>query len=144
VTSESDIPEETFMSRRYYICDLIGTGSDVDPVRPAVDDLGVNYAIVRAPDPAARWCLVVVATTNHARVAAARGVDALPDVSLDVQANSIDKSKFDSAKAALARRGATVPATAPGDGFRVFLRGIGRQLEPTFDEANFDVADVGG
>lgn len=135
------------MSKRYYLCDIIGDGSDFDPFRPAVDDLNVPHVATIATDPATGrpsvpWCLVLVATANQARVAAARGVDSLPDVTLDTQVNSIDKSKSDAAKAALQRRGAVVPAVSPGDGYGRFIRGIGRQLQADFDEMNFDVIDA--
>lgn len=134
------------MAKRYYVCDVVGTGSESDPYRPAVADLGVNHVAVIPTDPATGrplhpWCLVLVATVNHARVAAARGVDALPDVTLDTQWNATDKGKRDAAAAALARRGITPPGIAPGDGFRGYVRGLGRQLQADFVEDNFDVGE---
>jgi hypothetical protein len=135
------------MSKRYYLCDVVGDGTRDNPFRPAVANLGVNHVAVIPSDPAtgrplANWCLVMVSTNNHASVQALSGVDTLPDVSLDTQWNSVDKGKSDAAKVALTRRGIGLPSISPGDGYRVFLRGIGRQLQPDFVEDNFDVADM--
>jgi hypothetical protein len=138
------------MSKRYYLCDIVGDGTRDNPYRPAVANLtnpGVNYVAVIPSDPAtgrplAAWCLVLASTNNHARIQALPAVDTMPDVSLDTQWNSIDKTRSDAAKAALARRGIGPPSIAPGDGYRVFVRGLGRQLQPDFVEDNFDVADT--
>lgn len=135
------------MSKRYYLCDVVGNGTPGNPFRPAVAHLGVNHVALIPADPAtgrplARWCLVMVATDEHAPVQSLAGVDALPDVALDKQWGSVDKGKSDDARAALARRGAAMPGVGPGDGYRMFVRGIGRQLQPDFSEDHFDVADT--
>jgi hypothetical protein len=125
---------------RYYLCDIIGDGQTTETAfRPAVADLGVTMAQVIPTDPVTGrplfdWCLVLVQTDNHARVAALKGVDPLPDVSLDTQWNSVDKTRSDAARAALARRRVPAPAINPGDGYRHFIRGIGRQLVADFHE----------
>lgn len=135
------------MAKRYYLCDLIGDGSINNPYRPAVANLGVNYVAEFPPqDPQTgqylgATCLVLVSTNDHARVKQLNTVDELPDVSLDVEWNAVDRSRRNQAEAALARRGLQRPSVSPGNGTRVFIRGIGRMLNPNFNEDNFDVSD---
>jgi hypothetical protein len=127
-------------TNRYYLSDITGDGQTTETAyRPVIADLGVTLAEVIPTDPNTGrplhdWCLVLVQTDNHARVAALKGVDPLPDVSLDTQWNSVDRSRSDAAKAALTRRRVPAPAINPGDGYRNFIRGIGRMLVEDFHE----------
>lgn len=135
------------MSKRYYLCDIIGDGSIDSPFRPTIADLGVNHTAVFPPqDPntgqyQGSTCLVLVATANHAAVMELEGVDPFPDASLDIEWASVDRNRRNQIEAALTRRGLVKPSVDPGDGVRVFIRGVGRMLDSNFDENSFDVSE---
>lgn len=135
------------MAKRYYICDVIGDGSDADPYRASVADSGAAVAAVM-PDndpqtgrPLVSWCLAIVSATNHAPILADARNDRMPDFPLDGKVNAINAAAKGLMRAALIRRGLDADALIDGkDGFREVVRGIGRALSPVFDENAFDVA----
>lgn len=139
------------MAKRYYICDIIGDGSDVPPTpttghfRPIIADLGVSWVGTIPSDPATgrplySWALVMVNTENHARVIEVSGVDALPDFPLDGKVNAINNMTRSRMDAVLNKRGINPAFVSNSDGYRDVIRGIGKTLEASFDENNFDVA----
>ena len=140
------------MAKRYYLSNIVGTGDESDPYRPAVADLGVNWvgSIPTHPEghpdygkPVHTWALVMVAAKDHAAVRTHPGVDSLPDFPLDGKVSAINQATKGLMKAALVRRGLDADALVDAkDGFRDVIRGIGRALEPVFDENRFDVSDV--
>lgn len=140
------------MAKRYYLCDIIGTGDEFDPYRPAVADLGVNWvgSIPTHPEghtqhghPVHSWALVLVAAKDHAAVRAHAGVDALPDFPLDGKVSAINAATKGLMKAALTSRGLNADAIVDEkDGFREVIRGIGQSADPVFDENRFDITDV--
>lgn len=136
--------------KRYYISDVIGDGSEDNPYRAAAEVPGVNVtALIPThpeghPDygkPSSPWCLCLVAADDHVRIRKLPGVDPLPDVTLDTRWGAADREKQDAAMAALSRRGIAQPSMDAGDGYRAFLRKLGRKLDPTFHEDAFDVRD---
>lgn len=140
------------MVKRYYICDIIGDGNgDAMPspttgsFRPAIADLGVSWVGSIPSDPVTghplhKWALVLVNTDNHARLIATPGVDALPDFPLDGKVNAINNMTRSRMDNALSKRGINSAFISNSDGYRDVIRGLGRTLEPSFDENNFDVA----
>ena len=59
--------------RRYYLCDVIGTGSRSDPYRAIVANLGVNHvAVLDAPASAAGWYQIVATDQPGAPGSAAK------------------------------------------------------------------------
>lgn len=134
------------MSKRYYICDIIGDGTEDNPYRPAVADLGVAWVgdIPTGPDghPTSTWALVMVATQNHGPVRARQGVDALPEFPLDGKVSAINAATKTAMENALSRRNLPANTIVDGkDGYRDVIRAIGRANAPGFDENNFDVAE---
>lgn len=133
------------MAKRYYISPIIGDGSIDNPYRPKVADHGVAWsgAIPTGPDgkPVKPWALVIVAAKNHAPLVADRDLDALPDFPLDGKVSAIQTATKNAMKNKLAARGIATAFIDGTDGYREVIRGVGRMLEPTFDENNFDVAD---
>lgn len=66
--------------QRAYLADIIGSGSDTDPYRPVVADLGVSWAGEIPSDPAtgaplATRALVIVDTADHSILDAHPGVE---------------------------------------------------------------------
>lgn len=143
--------------KRYYICDILGDGSDTDPTpttgpfRPAVADLGVNWvgAIPTHPEghpdhgkPVHTWTLVMVAGKDHAKLRDVPGVDPLPDFPMDGRVSAINQATRTEMEQAITRRGIASSVVTGKDGYRDIVRAIGQTLEPTFDENNFDISDV--
>lgn len=133
--------------KRYYLCDIIGDGSQENAYRPALADEAVNWtAVMPASDPntgapVSPWALVVVETNNHARLLSKAGVDPLPDFPLDGKVTAIENATRTAVKARLSARGIPTALVDNADGYREVIRGIGRRLEAAFDENNFDIAD---
>lgn len=131
--------------KRYYLSDLIGSGAEDDPYRPAVDRPGVGYSAVYPPqDPATGQyqgaiCLVIVEAANHLPLVADRRNDAFPDFPIDGRMSALAQARRDALRAFLARRGLDVGNIDSYDGYRNVIRAIGRKLDPNFHEDNFDV-----
>lgn len=131
------------MSKRYYLSDLIGAGDHLDPIRPAVADLGVNWvgAIESGPDgrPLYADCIVMVNTPNHAVLRSDPRIDSLPDFPLDGKLSSINAPTKSAMDAALTRRGFNLTGINSSDGYRDVLQKIGKQRSAAFDIDKFDV-----
>lgn len=133
------------MSKRYYICDIIGTGDETDPFRPAVADHGVAWAGVIDSDPETgqpihETTLVVVETENHAALRKDNRIDALPDFALDGKMTAINTQARNGMLNALQKRGFVTSAINNADGYRDALQQIGRQRGKAFDIDQFDVS----
>jgi hypothetical protein len=133
--------------KRYYMVDIIGSGTDDDPYRPALDFAGIRYAgvIPSNPDgtPASTWALCIVAAKDHNMLRNDSRIDALPDFPMDGKVSAINNATKGLMKAALTRRNLNANTLVEDkDGYRDVIRGIGRALEPAFSEDKFDVADV--
>lgn len=121
--------------RRYYVSAVsmvdIG-GGDMGYV-PALYDYGANMVII-TPAENPTWALVLVKAEDHALMQSDPRNAILPDCSLDTPMTDLP---LEIVAAALAKMGALGVDTA-GLGslpaYRDFIRAIGRQLEPTFDE----------
>lgn len=134
------------MAKQYYICDIIGTGDEFDPYRPAVADLDVSWSgsIPTGTDgkPLHTWALVIVATANHAAVRAHKGVNSLPDFPLDGKVSAINVATKAAMAAAFTKRGIPTNIIDGKDGYREVIRAVGQRLEQSFDENAFDISDV--
>jgi hypothetical protein len=140
--------------KRYYISNLIGDGSEDNPYRPAIEDLfeqrrltGRASYVYPPQDPATgayqgNWVLVILAARNHTPAVADRRNDPMPDVPLDVATNAVGQAQQAALSAALSRRGIAIGNLWSSEGYRSVVRRIGRQLNPAFDENDFDVLDV--
>lgn len=139
------------MSKRFYVSKIRGDGSEDNPFRPAVADYGVNWtgSIVTDDDensptygkPLYDTCLVIVATSNHARLRLDPDIDSLPEFPLDGKVSSINTVTKNAMIAALRRRGFITADVGNTDGFRELVQSIGRQRDPKFNVDNFDVSE---
>lgn len=131
------------MSKRYYVCDIIGTGSDEDPFRPAVADLGVSWvaSILTGDDgrPVYTDCLALVETVNHNIVRNTRGVSPMPDFPLDGKLSAIQTGTKNMMMSALGARGFDTTTVGNADGYRDVLQSVGRQRDPAFDVDKFNI-----
>lgn len=129
--------------KRYYVCDLIGDGSEENPFRPAVADFPVSWAgsIVTGDDgrPVHGDCLVIVNTEDHSTLRNAARVTPLPDFPLDGKVSAIQNGTKNAMLSALTARGFDTTAIGNADGYRDALIEIGRQRDPAFNVDKFDV-----
>lgn len=134
--------------KRYYMTDLIGDGSEENPFRPAVANLGVSHVAVFPPQDLetgqyqGTTCLVLVNTVNHAQVIADPRNDPMPDFPLDGKLSAMRASTQQELVAMLRQRGFTYPdGWLSLEGYRDIIRTAAQQLDPSFDEDAFDVAE---
>ena len=138
------------MAKRYYLSNIIGDGTDSDPTpttgpfRVAIADLGVSFVAQIPTDPVTgrptkTWALALVNTDNHARLINTPGVDALPDFPLDGKVSAVNNITKTKMLASMTRRGIDKGFVDGTDGYRDVIRGIGKQVDQSFDENNFDV-----
>lgn len=132
-------------SERMYLCQIIGTGSDEDPIRPAVSGANVSVNVLYPPSgpdgrPKKNVCLVVAQSDNH--LALASKGDPLPEYPLDANFASlatVAKSKLtaDIRKHGLESRFAGKAFTS----YRSYIREIGRAIseDENWDERSFGI-----
>jgi len=135
------------MAKRYYLCNIIGDGSDDNPFRPAVadyDTAGVSWSGVFQRDPSGRPihadCLVIVDTEDHSLLRRDAHLDPMPDFSLDGKMSAINKVVKTAMTNALKRRGFDVSGITNTDGYREALQQIGMQRSGAFDIDKLDVS----
>jgi len=132
------------MAKRFYICKVVGDGSDENPYRPKVADYpNVNWtAIINSnPDgsPKYSFAFVVANTADHQVLLDDPLIKGMPELSLDAQIGTLSKAVRDKMLAyfdqeGIDRTGLTLQST-----MRDVLRRIGRHLAPSFNENRFDV-----
>lgn len=137
------------MSRAYYVCNVIGSGTTDDPYRPEIQDAAPykSYRCViltRDGKPISPWCLVVVAASDEAHRSLANhpavdqllssgGLEAMPDVGW--ARNSL--------RARLAARGIDLTGLpAAGTNLNQVVRYLGQRLQPNFDESLFNPPSI--
>lgn len=131
------------MATRYYICDVIGDGTDDNPYRADLQDApgidGISAVIASGPDgrPAFPYALCVVEASNHLPLRARQGVDALPEVSLDNRMSAVSQAARARLDNAMARRGIPSTGFAVAEGYRDVIRLLGQRLESAFDPDRF-------
>lgn len=141
------------MSKRYYICDIVGDGSifgvnGPNPYRPAVANYGVAWVgsienHTSGPDigkPKYLDCLVLVSTLNHAQLLNKPGINPLPDFPGDGKLSGINNGVRNAMNAMLTSRNFDIAGLLNTDGYKEALQKIGIQRSAVFDIDNFDIA----
>lgn len=146
--------------KRYYICDIIGTGTEMDPYRPAISreieaarvtnpTFDASYSVVipthpeghpQAGHPKFPHALAIVEANNHAIFSGKQDIDSLPDVALDSKVSSMHTPTKNAMIARLNARGLRGADVDNADGYREVIRGIGKALDPAFHEDSFDAS----
>lgn len=124
--------------KRYYLSNVVGTGTLDDPFRLAIEDnLGAAaYVAVISPDN--KWGLAYVASADHTRFLNDTRNDGFPAVSLDTLMASVGVGAKNTLQSALTKRGIAIGSLAGFNSVRDCLRAIGRKAEPSFNENAFD------
>lgn len=132
--------------KRYYLTDILGDGTEDNPFRPAIAEVAQSWVGTIPTDqdgrPTSTWALVLVAAKEHGPIKAAKGVDALPEFPLDGKVLAINAQARAALDNALAKRGIPTDVVQNKDGYREVIRALGQKLDATFNEDNFDIADV--
>lgn len=134
------------MSKRYYISNIVGTGSEFDPFRPRIADYGVSWVGSVPTDPVTGRplntdCVVIVATANHAVLRGDAAIDAMPDFPLDGKVAAITNTTKTAMLNMLSARGFDITGLGNTDGYREVIQKIGLQRSPGFNVDSFDVAE---
>lgn len=132
------------MSKRYYISPIVGDGTEENSFRPKVADYPVKWVGIIPSDPVTglplfAWTLVLVEAQNHGQLISDGAIDPMPEFPLDGKVSAIHNATKNDMLARLQARGIDTTFIGNADGYRDVIRGVGRHLEPTFDENNFDV-----
>lgn len=131
------------MASRYYLCDVIGDGTEENPYRADLEDApnidGISAKIASGPDgrPVFPYCLCVVEAKNHMPLRLRPNVDALPEVSLDNRMSAVSQAARARLDDAMARRKIPTTGFAVAEGYRDVIRLLGKRLDSTFDPDNF-------
>ena len=132
------------MAKRYYLSAIIGTGTDGDPIRPAVADYGVNFVAEYPPQDMTTGkysrmeCLVLVDAPNHTEIIKDTRASVMPDFPLDGKLSAMRSQTLTAMNTAATNRGYSV-TWGSADAYRDVVRSLGKQLNPNFSEDNFDV-----
>lgn len=140
------------MARRYYVSDIVGTGTDEDPYEPRAVRVarlaGIPIRAVHeiATDPVTghptrNWAFSRLAAQAHATLIAAAGVDALPDLTLDALLSSLTNAQLTVIRNRLEARGIDTSQLTGQRAFRFLVRLLGRLQNAAFEEDNFDTSD---
>jgi len=133
------------MSRRYYLCDVIGDGTFENPYRSAAAAYGLSYVSDIPVDtmghPTSPWTLTLVNALNHAALLSDSRISALPDFPLDGKISAINNATKNAMIARMRARGIDTSFVDKSDGYRDVIRALGLTLNPNFNENNFDVSD---
>ena len=132
------------MARRYYLAQIIGTGTDADPFRPATAEHGGSYATVFPPQGAdgrylTPWCLVIVNKLDHVSLGTDARIAGLPDLTLDTGLSVLSNTQYTAMNTGVTNAGLTVTWQKTNT-FRDVVRSLGRQMTSAFHEDRFDVA----
>lgn len=134
----------------FYICPIIGSGTDNDPYRAAVEDYNVPYSAVIPthpeghPDwgkPIFNWALVIVGGNKHVDIRKNPAIDALPEWSPDGRISGLSAAAKAGLLKAMQKRGIGTSIINNQDDYRFAIRTIGKTLDPLFDEAGLDTLD---
>lgn len=132
------------MARRFYLSQIIGDGTELNPYRADVADLGKPYAAIipSNPDgtPKFQRALVIVNALDHTPILnrPLRNLD-LPDLTMDATLGTLGTLKRKLILDKLAELGWGTSGIDSNTPFRTLLRRIGQRLVADFDENRFDV-----
>ncbi len=137
------------MARRYFISDIVGAGTKLDPYRAKVQGAGRHHSSVIPVDlvtgiPLFSHCLAIVAAADLSPVVSLTGVDAMPDFSLDTLLSTLTNQQRNQLLNRLQARGLPiVNGDLTGSStFRTLLRKIGQHYQANFLETDINVPDI--
>lgn len=137
--------------KRYYVCPVIGDGTEDNPYRLAIQDypdtpfeageipVDMNSASANYGKPLHKFGLILVAARHHGKLISDNRMKPLPQVDLDVKLSSVHTATKNQMVADLKSIGIDTAFIAGTDGYREVIRAIGRITNPDFDENSFDV-----
>lgn len=132
--------------RRYYLCPMIGSGTEESPYRPKIANFSnVNWTAIVSHNPDGTlklpWAFVIVRAVDHTTILADSQIKALPDISLDLTVGDLSAAVRNAMNNALTNFGIDTSPVKMSTTIRQVLRYLGRKHVADFDENRFDVAD---
>lgn len=129
--------------KRYYLCDVIGTGAELDPYRAAVADIPAvkNWGMQDGTLNGKLVALCIVACADHAPFKGRPSIDPMPDFPLDGKISAMQTAVKNKMVSDAERRGFDASTIGSSDGYRDAINAFGRQLNPTFDIDSMDVTE---
>lgn len=120
---------------RWFLCPVIGSGTEADPYRAKVADLGVDHSAMipsRADGtPRFLWCIVAVDTASFTALDTDTDLDGIPDISLSTELRDLSAAARNRLQTALSKRGIdTTGITLSTTVGQVLLR-VMRTLDPS-------------
>lgn len=129
--------------RRYYVCPVVGDGSESSPYRPKVADYGVSYVALlgQNPDGSTRrqWAFVLVNALDHTSILADNQIFALPDLSLDATLGALSNPQRNAVIRYMNDIGIDTSGVNTNTTVRDVVRLFAAEQESPFDENAFDV-----
>jgi hypothetical protein len=130
--------------KQYYLCPLLGDGTDGNEYRPAVADINVDHVAWVPTDavtgrPTKPWALILASAVDHTAITALAGVEPLPNAGLDQSWGSLSSGAKLRAITAMQARGIDTSVIQAGTPLREVLRLIARACGDGFSENRFDV-----
>lgn len=123
--------------KRHYVCPIVGTGTEADPYRPRIADMGVAWSACIPSDtmghPRTGWTLVCVEAADHSALIADPDIDDLPDLAPTDKVALLGAAAKTRLRAQLAKRGVDASVVANASNFSDVLLRIGRTLDAAFD-----------
>ena len=131
--------------KRYYVCPVIGDGTEENAYRPKVADYNVSWTGLLSTDPQGlpkkAWSLVLVDTVDHTAILADGKIFALPDSGLDTTFGSLSPAERNRVRNYLGSIDIDTTWITNNTPLREIVRAVGLQHVDTFNENNFDVVD---
>lgn len=129
------------MEQRYYISDIVGDGSEMNPYRVAISGIpgvATTAIIPSSPDgkPLYTWALVSVRANDHAAIRSHPSAYALPVFPLDGKASGIGQGLGNALQNFMAAKGVAIDLTGITP-YRDVIRKIGQHLDASFSEDRF-------
>lgn len=128
--------------KRWYISQIVGTGTDTDPYRAKVGGSALikgHSAIIPTGAngvPLYNWALVLVEAADHSLLMSDSGNEILPNKQLGAVFNSSERALI---KAALSRWGLPAALIDNAVTYRGFIRALAQRLDPQAAEDRLNV-----
>ena len=118
------------MTRRYYLCAIIGDGAYENPYRSAAAEYGLSYVSDIPVDdmghPTSTWTLTLVNALNHSALLSDPLISALPEFPLDGKVAAINNATKNNMLARMRARGIDTSFVDKSDGYRDVIRALGK------------------
>lgn len=134
------------MSKRFYLCPIIGDGTENNPYRPKIaNNIGVNWSapMPSNPDgtPKFPWTIVIVGAADHTSIVDDSTIDAFPELTYESTLGSLTQQERTKLLQFLDHKNIPTSGVNVNTTFREIIELVGQYLEPSFRSQKFDCQD---